>query len=295
MIFQETPHEIIYLDDIGYDIGSYLEASKLITSEYICFLNTYSEIKAVNWLMYMVTAITQGDIGLAGATGSYESIKDTVILYRRIIWEFMGSDLGIKKIIIKYFEYLLTDPQKKWYFGNTSKLVQKDKFHWLQKISLILIKVIFIPKYLWSGSQLIWPSAQKFKYSLFPSFPNPHIRSNGFVIKRLSFLSLISENLTTKEDANLFESGPNSMTNIIKCRGLKAVIVGKNGQIYEEADWPISNTFRCNNQSNLLIGDNHTNAYSNMSGPSKESHQWVTWELKRNTRLCDIFNFLNKI
>ena len=67
-------------------------------------------------------------------------------------------------------------------------------------------------------------------FSQFPPFPNPHIRSNGFLISRKRFLDLAIADIKTKYDACIFESGINSMTAQIRRQGLKAVVVGRSGE-----------------------------------------------------------------
>ena len=48
---------------------------------------------------------------------------------------------------------------------------------------------------------------------LFKYFPNPHIRTNAFLIKRELFLKITKPQFNSKIDAYIFENGKNSMTN----------------------------------------------------------------------------------
>jgi hypothetical protein len=295
LIFKDVLHDQIFLEDVGFDIGSYFEASKVITSEYLCFLNTHSEISADDWLKLMMQAATKDEIGLTGAMGSYESIKDSVNLYRWIILESMGANLEIKKFIAIYFEYILSRYHRKWYLGNIFDEIEMEQDNRLKRLVLFLRKIVFLPGFYSSGTQSIWLSAPKFESNIFPSFPNPHIRSNGFIMKGQIFRGLLTRNLINKAEANLFESGPQSMTNVIKNLGLKVVIVGKNGTIYDEENWWDSHTFRQGDQSNLLISDNHTRAFMDMSEPSRESHEWLTWGVSKKTKRPTIFDYKYKI
>ncbi len=93
----------------------------------------------------------------------------------------------------------------------------------------------------------------------FPQFPNPHLRTNGFMIDGELFLTLMADTpLATKEDTYLVESGPGSLTRKVAARGFDVLIVGRNGRAYSQRWWPCSDTFRQGEQSNLLIGDNRT-------------------------------------
>ena len=295
LIFSDVSHDQLFFEDVGFDIGSYFNASKIIESEYYCFLNTHSEISANNWLNLMMKAATQCDIGITGAMGSYESIKDSVNLYRWIILKSMGTNLDVKKFISIYFKYILSRFHKSWYNSENREIIENEQNTFFKKTKLFLRKILFNLGFFTLGTKLIWQSAPKFNYDAFPSFPNPHIRSNGFIVKGLIFHKLISHNFMSKVDANIFESGPQSMTNTVKKLGLKAVVVGKNGQIYDEENWWDSGTFRQGDQSNLLIEDNHTRAFSNMTQPSKESHNWLTWGVSKKTKRPTIFDYKDEI
>jgi hypothetical protein len=97
--------------------------------------------------------------------------------------------------------------------------------------------------------------------SLFPTFPNVHMRTNGFLLAREDFLKLRPRMIRTKLDAWLFESGRNSMTRQILRRGLGVLVVGRDGSVYGPDEWAQSMTFWQHQQENLLIQDNRTAAY----------------------------------
>ena len=97
----------------------------------------------------------------------------------------------------------------------------------------------------------------------FDPFPNPHIRTNAFMIQRDIMLRLERGRLRTKLDTNKFESGKNNMTRQVLAMNLKALVVGRDGNAYEKEQWYESRTFRSGNQSNLLIADNRTSQYIN--------------------------------
>jgi hypothetical protein len=97
--------------------------------------------------------------------------------------------------------------------------------------------------------------------ALFPSFPNVHLRTNGFLLAREDFLEVRPWMIRTKLDAWLFESGRNSMTRQILRRGLEVLVVGRDGSVYRPDEWGQSMTFWQQRQENLLIQDNRTAAY----------------------------------
>jgi len=93
-------------------------------------------------------------------------------------------------------------------------------------------------------------------------FPNPHIRTNAFMIEREKFLALKFPAFVSKQDVYRFESGRRSLTRQILASGLKPVVVGRNGTMYEISEWRSSSTFWTNEQDNLIIADKRTVDYA---------------------------------
>ena len=67
------------------------------------------------------------------------------------------------------------------------------------------------------------------------------------------------------------------MTRQILRTGLKALIIGKDGNGYGVRDWPLSNTFRLSRQENLIIADNQTRRYHSFSDETKLLHTLISW------------------
>lgn len=114
--------------------------------------------------------------------------------------------------------------------------------------------------------------------SQFPPFPNIHLRSNAFCLKRSLFLDC-TENLKIfeKMDAFLFESGPDGITRQILKGGGHVAVVGKDGRAYGPRWWPFSQTFRQGTQANLLVGDNVTRTYDEATRNSKVAWAGRSW------------------
>jgi len=112
---------------------------------------------------------------------------------------------------------------------------------------------------------------------MFESFPNPHIRTNAFLIYRDEFLSLKRKKLTTKFDAYRFESGKTSLTAQILKNGREVAIVGKSGKRYTIDQWPQSLTFWAGDQEELLITDNQTNFYQASGSETKAYLRKLAW------------------
>ncbi len=93
-------------------------------------------------------------------------------------------------------------------------------------------------------------------------FPNPHIRTNAFMVRRELYLSLDFGSLTSKASGNQIEAGPNGITRQIVLRGLAPLVVDRYGRTFASPDWPRSHTFRSGSQEALLVADNHTHNYA---------------------------------
>jgi hypothetical protein len=95
----------------------------------------------------------------------------------------------------------------------------------------------------------------------FPPFPNPHVRTNGFMIWTSVWQQVTIPRIRSKLDALQFESGFHSLTRQVRRLSLDALLVGADGRAYKTDDWHKSNSFRQADQDNLLIADNRTTDY----------------------------------
>jgi hypothetical protein len=106
-----------------------------------------------------------------------------------------------------------------------------------------------------------WPVRFRHRRS-FPPFPNPHVRTNSFMLARELMLDLDWGEIRRKRDAWRLESGYGSVTRQVLDRGLRPVVVGRDGKAYEVERWYESRTFRSGDQENLLIEDNRTRHFA---------------------------------
>lgn len=72
-------YKSLLLWKFNLDIESYFAASKKLAYKYFCFLNSYSRILDHEWLLKMYSLISRQDVGLVGATGSWESLYTNFI------------------------------------------------------------------------------------------------------------------------------------------------------------------------------------------------------------------------
>jgi len=111
----------------------------------------------------------------------------------------------------------------------------------------------------------------------FPPFPNPHVRSNAFLVSKEVITRLRGGPMVTKWSAYRFESGIDSMTRQVVAAGLKPVLAGRDGRAYEPPDWPQARTFWIGEQENLLVADNQTRAYQDASRAQRERLAFFAW------------------
>jgi len=71
-LFSQVPHDVLEVG-LGMDLGHYRTAVDRVVAERYCFLNTVTEPLVEGWLARMEEALLPPEVGMVGATGSYES------------------------------------------------------------------------------------------------------------------------------------------------------------------------------------------------------------------------------
>ena len=95
-LLADLNYSSMFIEDRGFDIGSYFIAANVFNYKYYCFLNSHSIILDKDWLTKLYHHAAQDHVGLVGATASYESLYSDHVnvhrftssgapLYRRII------------------------------------------------------------------------------------------------------------------------------------------------------------------------------------------------------------------
>ena len=115
------------------------------------------------------------------------------------------------------------------------------------------------------------------RWAWYPAFPNPHIRTNAFMIRRDVFQRVRWPRNPSRMGALRFESGRRSLTRQVLGMGLDAVIVGRDGRRFGISEWPSSGTFRQNGQHNLLVADNRTIDYSTAAPERRRQLAAAAW------------------
>lgn len=128
---------------------------------------------------------------------------------------------------------------------------------------------------------------QPFLRRRYVKFPNPHIRTNAFMLRRDLMLDLDwPHRVGGKRRALELESGARGITRQVRARGLRALVVGRDGRGYPPEQWPVSRTFRSGTQDNLLIADNRTRQYDDAAPDRRAELAGYAWG--RGAQITDL-------
>jgi hypothetical protein len=233
-------YETIVPREPTLDLGAYRVASREVGEGLCCFLNSFSEILADDWLALLRSAVSDEGVGMAGASGSWGSIRS----------------------LARYAAGL----------GGGYSDVFDDRRSTLRSLAAINARTRA------EGSGLDPPRKRRrpARYALglldqqlgFANFPARHLRTTGFMVDAAVFESLSIGSPRRKADTYRLESGRRSITSQIEALGLGVRLVDRNAVAYKPADWPSSRTFWQGTQERLLIADKQTAQYEH-SSPSE--------------------------
>ena len=111
----------------------------------------------------------------------------------------------------------------------------------------------------------------------YPPFPNPHLRSNAFLISRELMNRVWLPYVLTKRTAYHWESGRKGFTRRVQALNLRVLVAGKDGLAYAPDEWPRSGIFLQGKQENLLVADNQTRGYDEADAASRRRLSTLSW------------------
>src|SRR4051812_10012272 len=132
-----------------------------------------------------------------------------------------------------------------------------------------------------SGSHESFYSNRPLKFwniLFFKPFPNPHIRTTGFMMPGQLMKQVWPKFTPLKRVAYLAESGRNSITRKVKRLGYEALIVNSTGAVFPPDQWCDSFTYRAGNQQFLIISDKRTVVFENATPQEKVRQAWAAWQ-----------------
>jgi hypothetical protein len=276
-VFRNTPHVAFEFSDVRLDIGYYLELARRVDYEYLCILNTYTELCANNWLEYLHRHASSGKVGIVGATGSYESLLDSVGFQRRVIWNCKENGNKVSDTIEYYYKFLLESACPNASVEPAAALPGRRIERWMERAAGYIAKRERDHLYQTRWEQMTAPGKVFADYGQFPAFPNPHIRTSGFMLRRAHLTTFQPSQIKTKMDALAFESGGNGLTAQLRRAGLAAIVCANDGRGYDVRDWSRSGTFRQGDQSRLILTDNRCRDFATMPPGERSLHERITW------------------
>ncbi|MHC2363017.1 glycosyltransferase family A protein [Rhizobium leguminosarum] len=274
-IFKGIDYKTISVpEDIGLDIHAYRAAARKIDNEYIVCLNTFSNLRAGNWLAKLWSNMSKPGVGMVGATGSFESLYSSIEAIEFYLWSLRQP--------ARYNEQLNRDFT--WLLRHVDPVTMRQKESKRLRIRRMMGDVLrnrpsfsklqeYLPT-VWANA--IGHNGGHRYFRDVPQFPNPHIRSNAFMVRRTDLLGAPLPD-KSKFACCQFESGIHGLSITALNKGLELLVVGADGVGYPLEQWPTCRAFRSGDQSNLLVSDNQTDAFDRFSKDEKRTHLVMTW------------------
>jgi hypothetical protein len=226
----------LYVGDDGFDVGAYFAAADRLEHTRMCFVNSFTTVRAPGWLELLEAALRRPDAGIAGATGSWGSH-----------WSWLRLNLGLSTPYREAF------PSRDWAQRQIMRVTpDTERFPpvWARRLAPV-----------WARHLLGTALALPFFVGRFGPFPAAHVRTNGFMIERDLMRSLERTAVRRKFDAFVVEGGHRSLTRQIEELGLRPLLAGADGLAYDIPDWARSGVFWQRDQENVLLDDNQTRSY----------------------------------
>lgn len=224
----------VSVPDDGFDLGSYRRAALELTHRRLLFLNSFSMILADGWLELLSAAASRPRVGAVAATGSWGS-QGSHLRYGLGLGGPYASVFEDRADTQRVFVELAAAPEP-----SASSETRRRPVRTALEIGTSTLR----------------------QASGFGSFPSPHLRTNGLLIERETWLGICPRMPRDKLAAHLLESGRRGITARLRARGLHTLVVGRDGSAERSERWPQTRTFWQGEQENLLIGDNQTRAYA---------------------------------
>lgn len=265
------PFRAVVLPGQRQDIPAYFETARLVEADYLCFLNSHSEILRDDWLAKLYHHASRPEVGVAGATGSWGSHLSIELFHE-----------GQPSVYNELLRGIIA-PKKKQYYGISQELEEElNRRPALQRrLYKLYYRGLVFPFYSITN-RIRYPLQRRKLHASFAPFPAPHLRTNAFMISKKVMLDLKVERIRNKRQAYFFEGGNQSLTNQIRRMGLKVVVVGADDRAFEPEEWHLSETLWQGEQRNLLVADNQTRDYADGSTRQRLFLSRFAWGDKAN-------------
>ncbi len=228
-------HDELRLEQPALDLAAYRELTERVPSGRYCFLNSYSEPVVEGWLAKLDDALAQPGVGLVGATGSWASTRSSSAHVLGLPSAYRGV-LPKRRAAAERFRAMEAESSGR----EPAPLARGDMMRvWVQTVREL-------------------PERTR----LYERFPAYHVRTNAFMIFHATLAELQLSVIREKDDAYLLENGRRSITRQVQRKGLRTLVVDRDGALYDQRQWHRSRTFWQGDQEGLLVIDNQTRFYA---------------------------------
>jgi hypothetical protein len=237
--------EALYFSDDGLDLTVYLAAAARLRRDRYCFLNSYSEPLIEGWLARLDAALALPGAAIAGASGSWASTRSMKIHLLGLSSAYAGV-LPEPRVAMEQFNALETDITGETPAPRSAIRARLERLHEIPERTL--------------------------PYDRFPAY---HVRTNAFMISHTTLAELdlhsvprgaraqtARQRIRQKHDVHLLEHGRHSITRQLQRKGLRTLVVDRDGAAYDHEHWHRSRTFWQGDQEGLLVADNQTRRYA---------------------------------
>jgi len=102
-LLEGIPHKFSFLSDVGYDVRPYIKVARDYPYGYFVFLNSFSRMLLPGWLELLYRHVRRPNVGIVGATGSYQSHASDYETFKRVFPDYVSA---YKRPILRMYRYL---------------------------------------------------------------------------------------------------------------------------------------------------------------------------------------------
>jgi hypothetical protein len=254
--------EVLFFPDTGFDLGVYFAAASRLGRSRYCFLNSFAEPLAEGWLAHLETALALSDVGMASATGSWNSPRSWALYSLGLPSPYRGL-MPSRGSAREQFAQLDAEREPSVAGASAGAVAGPSR---------VAGALLRLPR-----AAVAAVRAMPMQLREFESFPAHHLRTNAFAMAHSTLAELKLHRVIEKSDAYVLESGRDSLTRQVQRRGLRAVVVDRAGGIYDQDEWHRSLTFWQRSQEGLMVADNQTRSYQRGGPERRQMLSTMAW------------------
>ena len=218
--------QLIQVPQGGFDIGSHVYIARTNSCDVIIFMTATSRANVKGWDQILLKPFNQKSVGVVGSMQSSESLRTGYL-------DMIRTRLKI------WFRIELSQDDR---FVACARGILPHRDGPVLRNSWLTQRIVSACTYALIN---IYKNVEPLNFVLdFPPFPNPHLRTTGFAIRRELLLSVVDQIPSKKPDAFNYESGHANLVERSRQLGWTAVVVSKSGKVHGVGDKSARRTFR---------------------------------------------------